>query len=445
MLSPPRPELSPADVVGRGLRQQPAHPNTYVRRPVASAGAPPTRSFFCALGCLVRGLAPDVRGLYLGNLVLGLGAANLWTSVLSYVSLQTSREQRSMMVSAFLVQVSVLRMVGRALYPACNQALLLFIEDELVRDRIVMSVCTVFCMFGVVALLLDPHRQDTTALAAELEEQHQAVAMETGDADALPICEEDAGSAEEGTAAHGQRAGRETPVAAVKPSVGGFVLVIVVLVVQSAATTMTKVLWPLYLHDRYRWGAPQYAYVLLIAEVSSTATMSLFPAFEHRFGRFRTAASGCVFAGVLALLAFQFGKPSGLEMTAHVALTAGLLSIGAGLEPSLKSLASLHMPQSLQGISFGWMSVSSGVGAMIGSMSGAYLYSISKALTPSSVTGNGALPLVAVGAVLLLAGGVLHVAARIRPRSEDDCLDGITAAVTAVASGVPADQDEKAQ
>lgn len=381
------------------------------------------------MGCLCRGLAPNVRGLYIGNLILGLGAANLWTSVLSYVSLQTPRAERSTMVSAFLVQVSLLRMVGRAMYPGFNAGLRIIIADVLVRDRVIMSVCTIFCAVGIVALLLDPYRQDTTKVARELEEREQQGNMEAG--------------VQRKGDWHAQSGSQEAAMGlhqSVKPSTGGFVLVSLVLVVQAAAVTMARVLWPLFLHDRFGWGASQYAYLLLLSEVCSAATMAVFPSIEKRLGRFRTAALGCSVAGLLATLAFQAGERDGVQMAFHAAIMVALLAVSAGLEPSLKSLASLHMPQHLQGASFGWMSVSSGVGTMAGSMSGAYLYSISKAMGPTAVTGGGALPLVAIGAFLVAASGILQVTSRIRPNTDADCLDGITAAMSDLASGQAADR-----
>lgn len=56
-------------------------------------------------GCLIRGLATDISMVYIGYAVLGLGAANLWTTVLSYLASITDPSQRQIVVSGYLFQV----------------------------------------------------------------------------------------------------------------------------------------------------------------------------------------------------------------------------------------------------------------------------------------------------------------------------------------------------
>ena len=65
-------------------------------------------AFCCAFGCLVRGIATDTDGLFVAAGILGLGAANLWTVVLAHVASNTSTQQRSLVVSGYLFQVSAL-------------------------------------------------------------------------------------------------------------------------------------------------------------------------------------------------------------------------------------------------------------------------------------------------------------------------------------------------
>eukprot|EP00466_Bigelowiella_natans_P009277 jgi/Bigna1/137282/aug1.38_g11990 len=109
----------------------------------------------CSSGCLIRGFAWSLQSLFVASVVLGLGAGSLWTTVLSYVSRGSPKEMRSAVVSGYLLQVTSLRIIGKSLYPAWNYLVRdgLGIEDELLRYRVHMGVCTVFCFFGFFKLI----------------------------------------------------------------------------------------------------------------------------------------------------------------------------------------------------------------------------------------------------------------------------------------------------
>jgi hypothetical protein len=66
----------------------------------------------------------------------------------------SSVEKRSTVIAGFLVQEKILSLVGKSLYPLFNYVLEsgFGINDELLRFRWVMGVCTFFCLFGVVYL-----------------------------------------------------------------------------------------------------------------------------------------------------------------------------------------------------------------------------------------------------------------------------------------------------
>lgn len=98
----------------------------------------------CSLGCFIRGFATNTDMLFLAAGVLGLGAGSLWACVLGYISSITPIAHRNAVVSSFLLQVTVLRIAAKALYPAWHYLLVegLEIKDELFRDRISMGVCT---------------------------------------------------------------------------------------------------------------------------------------------------------------------------------------------------------------------------------------------------------------------------------------------------------------
>ena len=73
-----------------------------------------TTAACCAFGCLVRGFATSVAHVYLGSLIIGMGASNLWVSVLSHISQHTETDRREACVSAFVFQVATLRILGKS-------------------------------------------------------------------------------------------------------------------------------------------------------------------------------------------------------------------------------------------------------------------------------------------------------------------------------------------
>jgi hypothetical protein len=60
-------------------------------------------------------------------------------------------EKRSAVIAGFLVQEKILSLFGKSLYPLLNWMLEsgIGLDDELLRFRLIMGVCTFFCLFGV--------------------------------------------------------------------------------------------------------------------------------------------------------------------------------------------------------------------------------------------------------------------------------------------------------
>ena len=136
---------------------------------------------FCALGCALRGAASSVAMLYFAAFVLGIGGSNLWTTVLGLVVKRSPRANRSVAVSGYLVQVALLRLGGKLLYNPLDWALSVAFTSWSVlrRYRATMSICTLFCFFGVfeivrsrAAIALEPEPSSTDADAeATVEER----------------------------------------------------------------------------------------------------------------------------------------------------------------------------------------------------------------------------------------------------------------------------------
>jgi hypothetical protein len=133
---------------------------------------------------------------------------------------------------------------------------------------------------------------------------------------------------------------------------------------------------------------------------------------EQRLSRLKVAVVLTLIATTTSLFAFTFRR----DWIMHVLLTVVFLGATATLEPCLKSLGSLFMPQTAQGRSFGIMATITGAGQMAGSSAGAYLYHISSApserpglpswlatTVPSWLYQQGALPLLVTSLVMLVA------------------------------------------
>eukprot|EP00854_Cymbomonas_tetramitiformis_P010485 gene10485-12402_t len=251
----------------------------------------------CATGCLVRGLAADVHTLKIGAFILGLGGANLWTTVLAYCSKYTERENRSLIVSGFIFQ---------ALWP--NQTTVRYY-------RATMAICTVFCFVGFLELL------------------------RTGKAvrEATLVLPSDRASEDPDSAKSTKSAPKE------KQSVAGFVLMAMILVLQAFCVTVGDVLWPLFLHDRYSWGPTYYSYMLFLSGVLSALGIASVSSFERRLGGSRFLIWTCSFAAVTCLIAFSIPN-----VVVHIVFSIGFVSAMACADPAIKTLATLFLPATLQ-------------------------------------------------------------------------------------------------
>ena len=142
-------------------------------------------TMLCSLGCLVRGMASGMPGLFAGALLLGLGAAQIWTGVLAYLAANTGPERRSSIVSGYLTQEAALRLLGKSLFAPFDAFLRQYcgVTDLLLRMRIEMGCCTAFCFWGLLLLICDGGGM-RKASQAQLEVKYQASAQCTEKFDA---------------------------------------------------------------------------------------------------------------------------------------------------------------------------------------------------------------------------------------------------------------------
>ena len=311
---------------------------------IAAAG------FCCAFGCAIRALATSVEWLYVGSCVLGLGAASLLPSVLAHVSSQTAdATKRAGVVGALAFQASALRLAGKSLYAPMSTLLEALGMSLEWRYRVMMGLCPFFCIFGWCALTLCGHARRATSGA-------DAAAAATSANERA-----DANNVKGDFAADDSGGESVAPRASRWPF--SFVAAAGSIAATAAARQSGVVLWPLYVRDRFGWGASEFAAALLAENVGSIGALFILPALAARVGDTRLAIGLAAASAALAAIAFQLG-----ESALHVACMVALLSLLAMLDSGLRSLGSLCVAPPLQGRAFAYLGVLTSLGSVAGNL-----------------------------------------------------------------------------
>jgi len=233
-----------------------------------------------------------------------------------------------------------------------------------------MSICTLFCFWGVFAL----------SHAREHLERIRAPSS-SEDSQAKPI-----------------QAFANTQV-----NHKALVLLGVVFLLRAVVLSTAQVLWPLVVADRLLWTSHEYAYLLFASSITSTLAVTGYPYLEQKIGGLNTASWALILASLACLIGFgQHTGDTSIDAVLHIGFSIILFSCLALLEPCLLASAALHMPAE-KGRSFGVAASVTRVGEIIGQLSGTYLYSSSKAWDPQVFGAMGHLP-------FLLTTGILGIA-----------------------------------
>lgn len=266
-----------------------------------------------------------------------------------------------------------------------------------------MSVCSVFCVFGFINILLNGHKMKEVKCedAAELEfapvpPQQDAATVE-GDTKQIEPSQE---------------LPRPAKQVVSWGSLVTFFTVTFVLVFQAAGLTVVKTLWPLYSSIQFGWEDHAFAWLSLAGSLVSILTVCMLPVFALRIGETAVATLLCAVAaaGVLA------GFPAKAGFITHLFGALAFIASTAALRPCLEALASLAVPQNLQGRSFAALKLANALGEMLGNYAGTRLYTMSiESQAPSLLplwlaqTSGGSLPFITVGITLFLSTTVLAV------------------------------------
>eukprot|EP00039_Didymoeca_costata_P006484 m.90601 g.90601 ORF g.90601 m.90601 type:complete len:498 (-) comp13274_c0_seq4:45-1538(-) len=358
-------------------------------------------AFMCTAGCLIRGLATDISMVYIGYAVLGLGAANLWTTVLSYLASITDPSQRQIVVSGYLFQTTTLQILGKALYPLVDWVYrdIFGVTRTLPRMRLHMAECTLFCFVAFSYLVA---RNGDVAVNTKTEKYFNADNDDGKENLISGDTPEDRERGKDVIKDDEMTPGLDCPTR----SIARFCGLSLVLVIQSFSNAATQVLWPLYLNDTFQWTANEFAYFLFISSVICTAMIAAAPIVEHTIGRVASQIIASTLAAVAAVFCFQFTTFGLIPIGLHITLTIALLGALSFMEPGLKAMSSQALPSRLQGTAFGILNSLSGIGSMIGNPAATWLYGLYSKEELYFFGNPHALPMIIV-CFVLLSGSML--------------------------------------
>lgn len=109
----------------------------------------------CGFGCLVQACATSASAVYIAACILGIGSFSLETVALATISRALSPSKRCLAVSSFLLQIRIISLGTRLVYPVWVVLVeaIFNVKDVVLRYRLSMMLCTAPCLIGFVWLL----------------------------------------------------------------------------------------------------------------------------------------------------------------------------------------------------------------------------------------------------------------------------------------------------
>ena len=107
----------------------------------------------CGIGCGLQGVAQGYSWLAGARIFQGIGGFNMPTMINAHITACTPVSQRALTLSAFTAQGLFLRILGQGCYLPWDSMLRALGLERMLRFRVTLSVCTLFCWFGVGALV----------------------------------------------------------------------------------------------------------------------------------------------------------------------------------------------------------------------------------------------------------------------------------------------------
>ena len=415
----------------------------------------------------------------------------MFTVTLGHLVKSFPSSMRSEVLSGFAVQITIIQLLGKGIFPLVEYTLLHIVglQNVLVRYRIHMGMCTFFCFYGVSALFWDrknvkndkstndtdgtvryQHKHSDLSLSAsssditkEIEstattisvsdysQQHPTLVsdMESGDSFIDGKSNNTQSSSQFLNEEHPQSPSNNDnhesitisnvivaeDVSKRRKASKQYTTTITLtfaLLLQSIATTIMSVLWPLLAVDVFNLSAHTFGILTFISSVVATGAVASFPIIEKLEkigGRVRCAAWGFGLGSILCILfcfcsfgGYLGGEAMGLivesdtnggvlvknsdrylldeqydagdtvkrqlysrkQLVLHAVSAIAFQATLCFLEPSLKSIISLTINSSSSasskalGSTIGGMQSLGNIGGMVGNIAGTMLYKVSK-------------------------------------------------------------------
>eukprot|EP00300_Choanocystis_sp_HF-7_P017245 c19671_g1_i1.p1 GENE.c19671_g1_i1~~c19671_g1_i1.p1 ORF type:complete len:295 (+),score=50.57 c19671_g1_i1:472-1356(+) len=187
-----------------------------------------------------------------------------------------------------------------------------------------------------------------------------------------------------------------------------YAAIVTALVGVSILNSMFEVLWPIYLTKTLHWRTVQYAWILFVSSLVTTAAIACAPWAQRKIGVTTLVVGGLLIAGILSCVAFSLPideNSSAWPVLCHVISSLILCACLAVSLPLLNAALSVSASARHQGRTFGGMTLFAGIGAQLGGIGGAYLFQNGERWGFGATQGASNLPFV-VGGVWLCVGAL---------------------------------------
>jgi len=91
-----------------------------------------------------------------------------------------------------------------------------------------------------------------------------------------------------------------------KPYYIAFGILSIVFILQSVSMIITKVLWPLSIHDHFGWTYKEYSCIIFFSSLVSISTVAYFPIMEKRVGSFNLVIISVILVAFFGTIEFNF-------------------------------------------------------------------------------------------------------------------------------------------
>jgi len=298
--------------------------------------------------------------------------------VVAYVALATPRDLRPVVVSGFQVQVAALRLIGTSLYPAWDSLLIAGgLDDKLLRYRVHMSVCSIFCLYAFFYMVV---RFKPAVQTEKIEQDRETQKL-------------------------------DQPINKLQ-----LLLLLATLTVQAFGETVVTVLWPLHVR-KLGWDSHEYAYLQLASQLLVILGTVGYPPLLRMLGQ-RAIASGLpMLASFTCAVAFLPGDATLYGQTVHVFNALAFLSVCSIMKVCFQHLTTLAVPPALQGRIFSLLNMLAAAGNIAGNLFGTRL-----AEHETSLAGKGTTPFLLASSLFCLVGCMV-VGMLVVPPTEATALD----------------------